>query len=649
MEELNASPSPLLSTTVPSSHDLTSNIIHQRRHHRNDVSGGGDRQELETPRMVAAAAAAEAGGDTPSSPADDDYNSASSNNDGGDGPTLATRRSFSQSTMTMQQRRRQRQHQPLPFVFPITHSGATYCHAAHLWTTIQGWIDLRIGNLGGIRRAANYTSIATTSAPMPNSTRPSSSMMLLSSTLNNRLHAESIANIDFQGADEEVGENLCENADIMNTQSPASRTSSSSSSSSSFVSDGLRRRSNSRQDHTADYGGSGLHQHHDNLASQLTSSNRRGADSSIEGDIFPPSMPNLSISQRGEQHLHNDFGHRQRRGGGSSRSSSLSRSNEDLSSHEDITASSSSESTSSSSDDDLIARSSQRVEDTDETYNRVGGINDHDYQGGGCSQRNVYIVMRLSFAIAVFHIFVLISLHCTYVGPYAFRGWQQKQQYGDGTTNNDMLVNCISYALSTRPIKERSNYFGVETKDYPSDGNDVVERRLSDETGADSDEQEWSYLKNTYDQAAIAGIGNATKSDAAVFSPLLGKDEILQIKIVWKNCIGKCSKVRVVEYPVQLDAERSDNSTYEGTSLIENTNDSLSGRRVLSNVSEMQEDKLLEAELSSPSYWEKVHYRFSMDDALLHLDEMSVYLHNITLVNVTLTERCLSSGSDLGM
>jgi hypothetical protein len=56
----------------------------------------------------------------------------------------------------------------------------------------------------------------------------------------------------------------------------------------------------------------------------------------------------------------------------------------------------------------------------------------------------------------------------------------------------------------------------------------------------------------------------------------------------------------------------------------------------------------IEDELSSPSYWKKVHYRFAIDDALLYLDEKSALLHNISVVNVTVTERCLSTGSDVG-
>ena len=53
-------------------------------------------------------------------------------------------------------------------------------------------------------------------------------------------------------------------------------------------------------------------------------------------------------------------------------------------------------------------------------------------------------------------------------------------------------------------------------------------------------------------------------------------------------------------------------------------------------------------ELSTPSYWEKVHYRYAIDDALLYMDDKSALMHNITVVNITVTERCLSTGSDDG-
>ena len=51
---------------------------------------------------------------------------------------------------------------------------------------------------------------------------------------------------------------------------------------------------------------------------------------------------------------------------------------------------------------------------------------------------------------------------------------------------------------------------------------------------------------------------------------------------------------------------------------------------------------------SSPSYWEEPHYRFAMDDALLFFDVKSALMHNITNVNITVTERCLSTGRDDG-
>jgi hypothetical protein len=71
-------------------------------------------------------------------------------------------------------------------------------------------------------------------------------------------------------------------------------------------------------------------------------------------------------------------------------------------------------------------------------------------------------------------------------------------------------------------------------------------------------------------------------------------------------------------------------------------------RQLIKQMDNIDDQKKDDGSFSSPSYWEKVHYRFARGDALLHLDEKTVSLHNISYVNVTLTERCLSTGSDNG-
>ena len=681
MEDLNASPSPLA---------LASSDRHEIIHHRNVRSGGGRRDNMDMQGFASTGATATGGvadddgdGDDQQQLGSSSYNDVGDSIEGANRPTSVrippsiARRRVSYSTVRMQQRhrRQQQQHQPLPFLFPIwmsrkidllvehnrlhhhpllnftDHSSTSY--VAYLWSKIQGWMDL-IGNLGG-HRHTTYTRVAS-SAPISNS---SSSIMSPTPT--------SITNINLQVADEEMGEIQSGSSpqEVPNPPPLSSNGDQSPSSSSPPGSDGLRRRSNSRQ-----VSGGGLQQQNNDDITLLSSiANRREGGSS---DVPPLSMshPSMSSQRRGEQDEHSVSHYQRREGGGSrsGRSSSTSSSNtstsSSLRSNDGTTTSSSNESTSSSSssDDSITARNSQLDDDNNGPIDRVGSINDHNYdERGGCSQLNVYIAMRLSFAIAVFHIFVLISLHCTYVGPYAFRGRHinMKQQYGhvsrkqrrqqdEATATDSTFVNCIAYALSTRPIKDRSSYFGGSDEDVPSDGNDTVERLLAYETDTDLAEHEWS---NLWDRG-VAGIENKTNSDTITtedeFHPLLGKDEILQIKILYGNsCVGQCSRVRTVDYPVQLDTE-SNMSNTDG-----DTSNGLQARILTQidlslNASQIDDNTTSEDELSSPSYWEKIHYRFSLDDALLHLDETSSFMHNITLVNVTVTERCLSSGSDNG-
>ena len=48
--------------------------------------------------------------------------------------------------------------------------------------------------------------------------------------------------------------------------------------------------------------------------------------------------------------------------------------------------------------------------------------------------------------------------------------------------------------------------------------------------------------------------------------------------------------------------------------------------------------------MTSPTFWnhEHVDYIFARDQALLYLDRRIISVHNVTIVNVTLTDRCLA-------
>ena len=152
--------------------------------------------------------------------------------------------------------------------------------------------------------------------------------------------------------------------------------------------------------------------------------------------------------------------------------------------------------------------------------------------------------------------------------------------------------------------------------------------------------------------------------------PLLGRDELLQIKILYGGeCRGQCSRVRNVVYPPNNSSQV--NATFSnGTDIGDDDSDPLLAvsdhqglaqksrshstdnstwirRGVFGNVLPSSNDSGVDR-LSTPAYWKKPHYRFATDDALLFLDKRSLYLHNVSVVNVTITERCLSTGSDHG-
>ncbi|KAL3777962.1 hypothetical protein ACHAW5_003396 [Stephanodiscus triporus] len=444
---------------------------------------------------------------------------------------------------------------------------------------------------------------------------------------------------------------------------------------------------------------------------------------------------------------------------------------------------SSSSSEDTDSDDDNTSSSSNDYSDNDRRRgsNNSSHHHDNDLGGGGCSQLNLYGAMRLSLMIAIMHIFVLVALHVTYVGPYAFRGGdyglrqQQRQMhqrlrqltvdddsvviasnmarqekrvivdesiYFDdlksdndwdanvevftakatvtansrkrkttSTTDMPALVNCISYALYDRPIEDRSKYF--EEEDDTAGSSD--KRRLSNEEqrkwhhdGYYYDDQlpqssvgnsvvevedDYYYLPRAMAESSIRVMtGSSSSGNNPPYSasaPLLGKDEILQIKVLYGGgCTGKCSRVHKVEYVKEGsdtllqggdDDEENNSSTDdqedkgpayssgeqrhaartsdEGNNASDVSDGQQQQQHVLRGLQRRAREQIDNNDdsekgdslsSSSPSYWENVHYRFARDGALLHLDEKTISLHNITFVNVTLTERCLSTGSDDG-
>lgn len=100
---------------------------------------------------------------------------------------------------------------------------------------------------------------------------------------------------------------------------------------------------------------------------------------------------------------------------------------------------------------------------------------------------------------------------------------------------------------------------------------------------------------------------------------LLGSNEILQVKIIYdkEECEGKCSRVRYVN-PLPAKSSTTKQTNVTGDII----------------------------DYDSHAYWETPHYRFSKEEALLQLDDALLSWYNISIINVTLTESCLSSGKD---
>ena len=674
MEDLNASPSPLALITTSSAGQ---NNISQhssdglrRRHNRSNYSQG----DVDSSVVTSPLAARDSLGPNNSDVSDD--NVETNNNTNIESETddrqqsrrgrrqrrrdaiaqlpIIARRQF--TTATQQQRR----HQPLPFIMPIwmarkvdnlhyqydtnrrlTNMGniENVGIATHIWSNIRGI-------LGVIRytgTTASYDSVPTTSVPMATPSTPtrvsttfqSNYSQSISSTPGAIIRTTSNSHRDDDSQpDVEEGNGGLElqtlntehnNYDIersdsgLRRRSPTRRPSPSGDSSSSSFSDSRR---------TSSGGPPSLPTSHtSNSPLQPRVSSPSGSSS---GDI---NNPNISLTQRAiqNQQRQNDrlTSHR-RRGRG--------RVHHYIESDDD----GDSDNSGSDSDDENSTSSSSSDESDEDTDNNTGNE--------GCSQYNLYGVMRLSFVIAILHIFVLISLHATYVGPYAFHKqtsevniarrkllWGHVKSKEAGNIDGDQdgetrtLHNCISYALSTRPLEERSSYFGEEKDDSSSDG--------------DNDE------KKKDKQSSESGSTDTTTKSASP-TPLFGMDEILQIKIMYGGkCTGRCSRVRNVVYPA-VEIDTVDNSTDEEVvalqTVVNDTDDDQHIRGLNQTKSKNEDNSTAVDEFSSPSYWEKVHYQFAIDDALLYLDETAALLHNITLVNITVTERCLSTGSDDG-
>ena len=252
----------------------------------------------------------------------------------------------------------------------------------------------------------------------------------------------------------------------------------------------------------------------------------------------------------------------------------------------------------------------QRQDSTqNNTPSRDNDNDDNDRETTGCSQKGLLLIMSSAFLIATIHLAILAILHFTYIGPRvsksvvgmtgsltdsnARRVWGNALRNGNVHStsnihnNHAVRMTCLEQALSTHPIEKRSKFReNASNKTSPNEKDD------DDDEGA----------------------------------PLLAADEILQIKIIYGKCNTstkaqtKCSRVRYVD----TAKEKSMNYSNIDATIF----------------------AAMEDYHSSSFYWKDPTYRFSTNEALLYLENDMLQFHNISLVNVTLTERCLNTGSD---
>jgi hypothetical protein len=247
-----------------------------------------------------------------------------------------------------------------------------------------------------------------------------------------------------------------------------------------------------------------------------------------------------------------------------------------------------------------------------------------DRESNMCTQRGLYTFMRFSFLFAIWNMLVLACLHFTYVGPRISKIVHNNNRILSTATSSSLQQTCIESALSTRPESERSNFF-----------------RMPEEQDITEKQNNGIFPLNKND---MQSIGNSTSVNATV--PLLGRDEILQIKIIYDNRCSEhdCSRVRNVipsKKNVNETTPTSNNwKIWSHLGLNSNTNE-------YDDLSNNAQNKV-DSHYASESYWTEPHYKFSTNEALMFLDDNMLRYHNVSIVNITLTERCLSTGHDQG-
>ena len=300
----------------------------------------------------------------------------------------------------------------------------------------------------------------------------------------------------------------------------------------------------------------------------------------------------------------------------------LRRRNNSSSSRDDSDGANTNSSTNSDVEDNGDANVTPTTRMAQEISNRQRQRNEEqDAESGGISQKGLFVFMRVCMLFSLFHMVVLLCLHTTYVGPRNIAKYHHSNEDVIGA-HTGAFKTCLEFALETRPAQERSKF-------YETFGEDE-----EDENKEDGDEKQSVHK--------VKEITNATGQ-----IPLLGRNEILQIKIVYgdhcSDIFGQCSRVHNVVMP-NFTANESSDSALTGNSLEASSSSRHQGAKKDGKTQINGVDKY-----SSSEYWKKPAYKFSTTHSLMYLDKKMVLWHNISIVNVTLSERCLSTGTDDGV
>ena len=270
-----------------------------------------------------------------------------------------------------------------------------------------------------------------------------------------------------------------------------------------------------------------------------------------------------------------------------------------------------------------------------------GDNEDSSSESNGCSQKGLYLVMQISLWAGIYNLVMLYIMHSTYVRPDLDGGiiglWNPaltiQNEYhklslkmpppplgytlvDNSTTSVDFYrgPTCLEYALSSRPPEFEWNATNTVTTNSTLESDyDNIGSTLTNNGNNNSNKSALSIT--TYNNTTNS-TGNWT------VLPLLREDEILYIKIIYNaqnQCgdqgLGQCSRTHL--------CNNTDPITTDEFGIDHNTSD-----------------------WSNTDFWTTPTYKFSTMEALMYTPDNFLWQHNVSIVNVTLTERCLSSGSD---